>query len=115
MKKIACSLLAALFGASLAGTASASPDHRHERQHRHHEYRHHHPHYQPPPRVVHHHHRHGWVAPAAVITFGGIAIGSTLSYEPPPPRGNWYYCRSSGQYYPYTNACPEGWQAVQPH
>ncbi|MBL8429476.1 MAG: hypothetical protein JNJ95_06270 [Dechloromonas sp.] len=40
------------------------------------------------------------------------------TYYRTPPRpapaeyGTWYYCSSSGQYYPYTNACPEGWQAV---
>ena len=39
--------------------------------------------------------------------------------EPPvvvaPARGAnqpWYYCQSSAMYYPYTQACPEGWQAV---
>jgi len=39
--------------------------------------------------------------------------------EPPvivaPARGvsqPWYYCQSSAMYYPYTQACPEGWQAV---
>lgn len=34
---------------------------------------------------------------------------------PPPPvntAGSWYYCGSSAMYYPYTQACPEGWQAV---
>lgn len=35
---------------------------------------------------------------------------------PAPPSantsGNWYYCASSAMYYPYTQACPEGWQAV---
>ena len=35
------------------------------------------------------------------------------SYTPPQPAANvWYYCQSSGAYYPYTRACPEGWQAV---
>ena len=40
------------------------------------------------------------------------------AYYSAPPRpapaeyGTWYYCGSSGQYYPNTNACPEGWQAV---
>ena len=24
----------------------------------------------------------------------------------------WYYCASSRGYYPYTRACPEGWQTV---
>ena len=35
---------------------------------------------------------------------------------PVPPSANstgtWYYCGSSAMYYPYTQACPEGWQAV---
>lgn len=38
-----------------------------------------------------------------------------LSYRAPAayyPPGSWYYCRSSAMYYPYTKACPEGWQAV---
>lgn len=78
----------------------------------------------------HHGHRggHGWVSPAAVLAITGLAIGAAVasqhSYAPAPvyavpPRpmpsadyGTWYYCGSSGQYYPYTNACPEGWQAV---
>jgi len=79
------------------------------------------------------HHQHyrggsGWVGPAAVLAIAGLAIGTAVAsqsyYAPapvysPPPRpmpvadyGTWYYCGSSGQYYPYTNACPEGWQAV---
>ena len=42
------------------------------------------------------------------------------AYYSAPPRpapaeyGTWYYCGSSGQYYPNTNACPESWQAVPP-
>jgi len=31
---------------------------------------------------------------------------------PANAAGNWYYCGSSATYYPYTQACPEGWQAV---
>lgn len=78
----------------------------------------------------HQHHRggSGWVGPAAVLAITGLAVGAAVAsqsyYAPapvysPPPRpmpqpgyGTWYYCGSSGQYYPYTNACPEGWQAV---
>lgn len=81
----------------------------------------------------HHHHHHrggsGWVGPAAVLAITGLAIGAAVAsqnyYATPapvysaPPRpmppveyDTWYYCGSSGQYYPYTNACPEGWQAV---
>ncbi len=33
---------------------------------------------------------------------------------PPPPVNAWYFCRSVGQYYPYTQHCPEGWQLVTP-
>jgi len=85
----------------------------------------------------HHHHRSGpnWVGPAAVLAIAGMAIGSAAYsnayaapapvysgpvyappaavYSAPPARSAfWYFCGSSGQYYPYTNACPEGWQAV---
>ena len=34
---------------------------------------------------------------------------------PASPAGAWYYCGSSAMYYPYTKACPEGWQAVPAH
>lgn len=34
---------------------------------------------------------------------------------PASPAGAWYYCVSSAMYYPYTKACPEGWQAVPAH
>ncbi len=35
-------------------------------------------------------------------------------YSAPAPASpeNWYFCPSSEMYYPYTKACPEGWQAV---
>jgi hypothetical protein len=79
-----------------------------------------------------HHHHHGgsgWVGPAAVLAITGLAIGAAVASQnnyyapapvysapprPMPPVGydTWYYCGSSGQYYPYTDACPEGWQAV---
>jgi hypothetical protein len=36
-----------------------------------------------------------------------------VSEAPAPGQANvWYYCGSSAMYYPYTKACPEGWQAV---
>ncbi len=48
-------------------------------------------------------------------------------YYPPPPayieqgpapaeQGSqyWYYCPSARAYYPYVDACPEGWQRVLP-
>lgn len=117
-------LVAATLAIALIGNAQAGDYRRHGHDHRpphHYKYKHHHHHHAP--RVVRHHH-HDWIAPAAVLTLGGIAIGTAISHlptaprpvygAPPPPTGNWYYCGSSDQYYPYTRACPEGWQAVSP-
>ena len=74
-------------------------------------------------------HRSNWVGPAAILAITGLAIGAAAysqanaapvymaapqPMQPPPPTGNWYYCDSSGQYYPYVRNCPEGWQAVMP-
>lgn len=87
--------------------------------------------YSPPP-MHHHHHRerNDWIGPAAILAITGLAIGAAAYnsnhyeppapsygpqpvYAPPAPASNpWYYCRSSAQYYPYTNVCPEGWMAV---
>lgn len=85
-----------------------------------------------PPHGHHHHHRHhhsssSWVGPAAVLAITGLTLGA-MAYNrasepvymapavpaPPPSNGYWYYCGSSGQYYPYTQVCPEGWRAVVP-
>lgn len=113
MKKIAALALAATL--ALTATTSAQADWgRHHGGHRHHGH--------------HHHHGGGWVGPAAVLAITGLAIGAAVAsqnyyapapvYSAPPrpmPPANydtWYYCGSSGQYYPYTDACPEGWQAV---
>ena len=30
----------------------------------------------------------------------------------PAPYATWYFCASSGKYYPYVAVCPEGWKAV---
>ncbi len=38
-----------------------------------------------------------------------------VGVPPANPTGAWYYCGSSAMYYPYTKACPEGWQAVPAH
>lgn len=125
MNKTTNLLVAATLGISLVGNAQAR-----DRDDRRHGYDHRPPHYQKfkhdrhhAPRVIHRDHR-DWVGPAALIALTGVAIGAAISYQPPaprvsysappPPSGNWYYCGSSGQYYPYTNACPEGWQAVAP-
>ncbi|MFN4340772.1 MAG: hypothetical protein ACK4FE_01905 [Azonexus sp.] len=85
------------------------------------------------PPMHHHHHRGpGWVGPAAVLAIAGLAIGAAaynnayaapapapvyvqpapVYVAPPASSSLWFYCGSSGQYYPYTHACPEGWQAV---
>ncbi len=86
------------------------------------------------PLVVERHHRHDqwrrshWIAPAAVLAITGAALGfgayqhynqptpvtppPARPYPPAQPADTWYFCGSSGQYYPYTQACPEGWQAV---
>lgn len=115
MKKITIALLSTTLLLSSIGSAQAGP-----------EYHHGHRGYYPPP--VHHEHRHNhspsrhhWIGPAALLAIGGLTIGTLLHQQaapqavyspPPPPSGSWYYCGSSGQYYPYTQACPEGWQAV---
>lgn len=85
-------------------------------------------HYGPPPAYHHHHHRSSsWAGPAAVLAITGLTLGA-IAYNrasepvyvappspvPPPNNGYWYYCASSGMYYPYTQACPEGWRAVAP-
>lgn len=114
MKKFAPLLLSATLAATGIGTAQADWG-------RHRDFR--------PPGHSHHHHRHqhregrNWIGPAAVLAITGLAIGAAAYgnayaepapvYTAPPARGGaWYYCGSSGQYYPYTQFCPEGWQAV---
>lgn len=119
MKKPLTYLIAATLALGSIGTAQADWG-------RHHDYR-------PPMRGYYDNHYRGggnWVGPAAVLAIAGAAIGVAaynrayaapapvysappVYVQAPPPAANlWYYCGSSGQYYPYTNACPEGWQAV---
>ena len=45
-----------------------------------------------------------------------VYVAPPVVAAPPPPAPNnfWYFCRSVGQYYPYTPSCPEGWQRVAP-
>ena len=122
MNKTLTLILAALLTSTLTPAAHADRGHHHG----------HRGYWQPPVVVERHHHdqrrpRH-WVGPAAVLAITGAAIGAgayhyynqpapvyvppARSYPPAQPANTWYYCGSSGQYYPYTNACPEGWQAV---
>ncbi len=58
------------------------------------------PQYVPPPVT--------YVPPAPAY----IAPPAVVPAPPPQPVGTWYFCRSVGQYYPYTPVCPEGWQPV---
>jgi hypothetical protein len=119
MKKIISLCFAALL--ALGSSASAQADR--GRHYGHYENRGH-----------HHHHRSSshWAGPAALLAITGLAVGaaaySSQAYSapiyvaPPPPRpvqvvpdnGSWYYCGSSGQYYPYVRYCPEGWQQIMP-
>lgn len=79
----------------------------------------------------HHHHGNHWGGTAALLAITGVAVGASIySYNQPPapvynppPRviyappanpGIWYFCHSSGQYYPYVRQCYEGWEAVYP-
>lgn len=122
MKKVTLIALTLALGASLALPAQADWGRRGD--------------YRPPvsPGHAHHHHWRGsdWIGPAAVLALTGAVIGAATynAYSPPPaqpvivepprpvvqslPPGSWYFCRSSGQYYPYTRYCPEGWQPVMP-
>jgi hypothetical protein len=85
----------------------------------------------------------GWLAPLLFLGVAGAIISSAdrapatgvyvsppVTYAPvtpiyvtppviasapsPVPNNFWYFCRSVGQYYPYTPSCPEGWQRVSP-
>jgi len=125
MKKATALLLAASLALGSIGTAQADWG-------RHGGYRD----YRPGPDYHHRHHGYragpGWVGPAAVLAIAGLAVGAAAynQYQPapvyvappPPPMpvriqpvpGNWYYCGSAGEYYPYVQYCPEGWQQVMP-
>lgn len=77
-------------------------------------------------------HEHGyrsggnWVAPLIALGVAGAVwsaaarpaptyVAPAVTYYPPQPAPSAsYYCASSGQFYPYTSYCPEGWQLVQP-
>ncbi len=96
----------------------------------------HHRGYYGPPAPMHRHGGDRWIGPAAILALTGLAVGAAAYsnnvyatpapapvYTPPAPvyvappaplpaNQLWYYCQSSSQYYPYTNACPEGWIAV---
>jgi len=125
MKKFTALLTAAALTVAMIGNAQADWDHHRE--------------YRRAPVYPEHHRSHDWIGPAAILAITGAVIGATAyrSYNPepvyvrsapqpvyvapqpvyvapPPPSGSWYYCSSAGQYYPYVQYCPEGWQAVPP-
>lgn len=56
-----------------------------------------------------------YVQPAPVYAAPVYAAPAITAQAPPsPPASAWYFCKSVGQYYPYTQYCPEGWQLVSP-
>lgn len=111
MKKILQTLGLVIAMAGVSGQALADGGH-HGWRHRHHEQG----------------YRSGgnWVAPLIALGVAGAVwstaarpaptyVAPAVTYYPPQPAPSAsYYCASSGQFYPYTSYCPEGWQLVQP-
>jgi len=66
--------------------------------------------------VIAEHSRPVYVAPSYVepVYSAEPTYTAQPAYSAPAPAAseNWYYCQSSAAYYPYANACPEGWQVV---
>ena len=46
----------------------------------------------------------------APYAYSGYAETAVPAASPAP--STWYFCRSSGAYYPYASSCAEGWQQV---
>jgi hypothetical protein len=56
-----------------------------------------------------------YVQPAPVYVEPAYTAPAIVAQTPPSqPANAWYFCKSVGQYYPYTQYCPEGWQMVSP-
>ena len=56
-----------------------------------------------------------YIQPAPVYVAPAYPAPAIVAQTPPPqPANAWYFCKSVGQYYPYTPHCPEGWQLVSP-
>jgi hypothetical protein len=56
-----------------------------------------------------------YVQPAPVYMAPSYTAPAVEAPTPPPqPANTWYFCKSVGQYYPYTTRCPEGWQLTSP-
>jgi hypothetical protein len=64
----------------------------------------------PPPQPVYVTPPVTYIQPAPVYVAPPVAMPAPA----PQPANAWYFCRSVGQYYPYTQNCPEGWQLVSP-
>lgn len=64
----------------------------------------------PPPQQVYVPPPVTYVQPAPVYVAPPVAMPAPA----PQPAHAWYFCRSIGQYYPYTPSCPEAWQLVSP-
>jgi hypothetical protein len=45
-----------------------------------------------------------------------VMVQTSAPYTTPPTTparaGYWYFCPSSGSYYPYVQTCPDGWETV---
>jgi hypothetical protein len=44
-----------------------------------------------------------------------VMVQTTAPYTTPPAvptQASWYFCPSSGSYYPYVQTCPDGWEMV---
>jgi hypothetical protein len=56
-----------------------------------------------------------YVQPAPIYVAPSYIAPAIVAQTPPPqPANAWYFCKSAGQYYPYTQYCAEGWQLVSP-
>lgn len=55
-----------------------------------------------------------YVPPAVTYVQPAPTYMAPAPAAPPQPVNAWYFCKSVGQYYPYTQYCPEGWQLVSP-
>lgn len=120
MSKITRSVAASIFIAAMSGNAPADPG-------------------RPARPSPHHYHGGGgglnWLGAILLIGFTAAVVDAVTSQPkpPPPPKyvpppvqpapvyieqpaasGMWYYCKSSGQYYPYVRTCPEGWEELPP-
>jgi hypothetical protein len=56
-----------------------------------------------------------YIQPDPVYVAPAYTAPEIAAHTPPrPPVNAWYFCKSVGQYYPYTQYCPEGWHLVSP-